>query len=166
MMNLPTTLRHLVSPRFLLREMRDTDIDALFAIYGDSETMRYASDPTFPDRASIAMMLVSVRRLLASGSSLEWAIVDRDTDRLIGVCGIHSFQATTRTAEIGSMLVRELWGNGYMPEALRLVIDYARQSLGLAGLLANIHSCNERSIRLFRRLGFEHAKGTIYALEL
>lgn len=166
MTNLPTTLTPLASQRLRLREMHDNDLEALFAIYGDSETMRYASDPVFPDRTIVALMLDSVRRLRASGASLEWAIADRESDRLIGVCGIHSYQPATHTAEIGGMLIRELWGRGYMPEALQLVIDYARSQLALAWLLADIHPSNDRSLQLFRGLGFEHAKGTIHSLKL
>lgn len=166
MKTLPTTLPPLFAERVALREMRDSDVDALFTIYGDPEVMQYASDPTFSDRATVLKMLQSVRHLLAAGSSLEWAIADQATDRLLGTCGIHSLKPATRTAEIGCMLGRQFWGKGYMHEALSLVIDYSRETLSLTRLLADIDTPNTRSIRLFQRLGFVHDEGTIYYREL
>ncbi|MCG8349806.1 MAG: GNAT family N-acetyltransferase [Chloroflexales bacterium] len=163
---LPTTLVNLTAERVALRAMQDSDADALFAIYGDSEVMRYASDPTFPSRETVFTMLTSVRSLLAAGSALEWAITDRNTNQLVGTCGIHSLQASMGAAELGCMLARQFWGKGYMHEALFPVIDYSRESLGLIRLLADIDTPNTRSIRLFQRLGFRHVEGTIYCREL
>lgn len=36
--------------------------------------MKYTDEPPFPDLNTVHMMLCSVRRLLASAESLEWAI--------------------------------------------------------------------------------------------
>lgn len=166
MHTLPTTLVNLATERVALRAMQDSDADALFVIYGDSDVMRYASDPTFPNRETVFTMLASVRRLLAAGSALEWAITDHVTDQLVGTCGIHSLQASTGAAELGCMLARQFWGQGYMHEALLLVIDYSRETLGLTRLLADIDAPNTRSIRLFQRLGFRHVEGTMYCREL
>jgi RimJ/RimL family protein N-acetyltransferase len=155
----------LETPRLLLRAMHEDDTPALFAIYGDPEVMRYASDEPFPDLATVALMLRSVAELLASGKSLEWALVEKASAQLVGTCGLHSFDEESNSAEVGCMLARSAWGRGLMREALPVLFDYAR-SLGITQLHADIDAPNERSIRLFRQLGFVYRHDTFYELDL
>ncbi|WP_429076059.1 GNAT family N-acetyltransferase [Aeromonas hydrophila] len=164
---LPRTLPSLSTPRLLLRALDAGDSAELFAIYGDSEVMRFVGEPPFPSLATVAQMLVSVARLLAAGESLEWGLVARDSERLIGTCGLHSFveEVGLRQAEVGCMLARSHWGEGWMAEALTALIAYARQ-LGLATLVADIEPDNLPSQRLFRRLGFVWQQDSCYRLSL
>ncbi|MCR3903995.1 GNAT family N-acetyltransferase [Aeromonas hydrophila] len=146
---LPRTLPSLSTPRLLLRAFDAGDSAELFAIYGDSEVMRFVGEPPFPSLATVAQMLAS------------------DSGRLIGTCGLHSFASETglRQAEVGCMLARSHWGEGWMAEALTALIAYARQ-LGIATLVADIEPDNLPSQRLFRRLGFVWQQATCYRLSL
>lgn len=83
----PSELPTLETERLLLRAMREDDAPALFAIYGDPEVMRYASDDPFPDLSTVSLMLRSVTRLLAEGQSLarsacsrSWALSTRQEE--------------------------------------------------------------------------------------
>ncbi len=164
---LPRTLPSLSTPRLQLRAFDAEDSADLFAIYGDPLVMRFVGEPPFPSLATVAQMLASVARLQAAGESLEWGLVARDSGRLIGTCGLHSFanEAGLRQAEVGCMLARSHWGEGWMAEALTALIAYARQ-LGIATLVADIEPDNLPSQRLFRRLGFVWQQATCYCLSL
>ncbi len=142
------------------------DAEALFAIYGDPQVMRYASDEPFPQVETVAVMLRSVDRQLASGDSLEWGIEITQTRELVGTCGLHGFDAELKSAEVGCLLLRSMWGQGVMRQALSLLITYANGVLGLKRLHANIDSPNLRSLRLFTGLGFVPVAGTHYELRL
>ncbi|NJM07110.1 GNAT family N-acetyltransferase [Candidatus Gracilibacteria bacterium] len=159
----PHELPLLTTDRLQLRQMQDEDASALYTIYGDPEVMRYASDEPFADPDTVRTMLDSVAQLLAAGASLEWAVVETANDQLVGTCGLHSFDEAANSAEVGCLLARVAWGRGFMGEALTAICDYAR-SLDIARLRADIDSANERSIRLFRRLGFVHRHDTYYEL--
>ncbi len=163
---LPTILPVLSSQRLTLRPLADKDCESLFAIYGDPEVMRYASDPAFADLATVRQMLDSVARLLQQGESLEWGVVIADSGNLIGTCGLHSFDANHQTAEVGCMLARAAWGQGYMYEALSRLLTFARDDLGLQQLQADIDAPNQRSINLFTRMGFQWWEGSYYRLDL
>jgi RimJ/RimL family protein N-acetyltransferase len=152
---LPSVLPTLQATRLRLRPLHPGDVDALFAIYGDAGVMRHASDPPFPAPETVLEMLASVERLLAEGGSMEWAIEELQQRELIGTCGLHGFDRPTASAEVGCLLARKAWGHGYMREALIVLFDHAKQSLGLAGLRADIDATNARSLRLFAALGFE-----------
>jgi RimJ/RimL family protein N-acetyltransferase len=96
-----------------------------------------------------------VDRLFRKRQALEWGIVHAQEQRVIGTCGIHSFAADGSAAEVGCLLARRHWGQGLMAESLASVIDLAFTTLGLTTLLAAIDPPNQRSRRLFQRLGFQ-----------
>jgi RimJ/RimL family protein N-acetyltransferase len=147
------TLPVLHGPRLSLRAMEADDAPALFAIYGDPEVMAYTDEPPFPDLATVDLMLASVRRLLASGESLEWAIVL--DQQVIGTCGLHSFELAPRSAQVGCLLRRDHWGQGHMAHAIGLLARYAGDVLRLQSLAADVAPDNQRAQRLFRKLGYQ-----------
>jgi RimJ/RimL family protein N-acetyltransferase len=149
-----------VTTRLILRPLVEADAPALFSIYGDAQVMRHASDPVFTHLGMAFELLASVERLLAEGSSLEWGLEARDNGALIGTCGLHCFDATRGAAEIGVLLARSAWGQGYMTEALGRLIDHAQHERGLLLLRADIDVDNVRSLALFRRLGFHCVGGS------
>ncbi|MCV6069417.1 GNAT family N-acetyltransferase, partial [Escherichia coli] len=111
--------------------------DDLFESYGDIQTMESASDPVFTSKDMRAQMLESVVRLEKSGESLEWAIMDQTTNKVIGTCGLHSFSDNGDSCEVGCLLNSSYWRQGYMSEALSLLFSHAK-SLGIERLYADI----------------------------
>lgn len=162
---LPATLPTLRSERLVLRAMEGRDADALLDLYGDPLVMRYTDEEPFPDLDTVALMLASVDRLLANGQSLEWAIVARD-GHLVGTCGLHSFDPSLRTAELGCLLKPSVWGRGYMAEAIGLLTGLAKDVLGLQRLTADVSGENDRAQRFFRKLGYRGEPSGMLAINL
>lgn len=142
------------TPRLDLRSLTTADRADLFAIYGDADVMAFTNDPAFPDLSYVDQMLASVARLFAERASLEWGVSLRAEGRIIGTCGLHSFDAEQQCAEIGCILGRAYWGQGLMREALSTVIDFGFDRFGLQTIKADIDAPNVRSLVLFQRLGF------------
>ncbi|TOJ27861.1 GNAT family N-acetyltransferase, partial [Vibrio parahaemolyticus] len=138
----------------VLRSIQTNDSDDLFEIYGDIQTMEFASDPAFTSKDMIVQMLESVVRLEKSGESLEWAIMVQATNKVIGTCGLHSFSDNGDSCEVGCLLNSSYWRQGYMSEALSLLFSHAK-SLGIERLYADIDEGNFRSQALFNKLGFK-----------
>ena len=144
--------------------MQDSDATALLTIYGDPLVMQYTDEAPFPDLATVNLMLNSVHKLLAVGASLEWAIILREQDELIGTCGLHSFH--DGGAEVGCLLKQTAWGHGHMAQAITLLADYARDHLQLNYLIADVAAANERANRLFRKLGHVHNESALWRCDL
>ncbi len=142
----------------VLRSIQTNDSDDLFEIYGDIQTMEFASDPVFTSKDMIVQMLESVVRLEKSGESLEWAIMVQATNKVIGTCGLHSFSDNGDSCEVGCLLNSSYWRQGYMSEALSLLFYHAK-SLGIERLYADIDEGNFRSQALFNKLGFKAKNG-------
>ncbi|MET0927186.1 MAG: GNAT family N-acetyltransferase, partial [Solirubrobacterales bacterium] len=64
----------LTTERLRLRPLGPADLDPLFEIYSDPETMRYWSSPPYEDRAQAEEMLARIERNFASGEVHVWGI--------------------------------------------------------------------------------------------
>lgn len=85
----------------------------------------------------------------------NYAIVTLGDDRLIGNCGFGSIDHLHRTAEIGIFIGdKEYWGQGYGPEAMRLLLAYGFDHLNLRNVMLIVYSFNERAIRAYTKIGF------------
>jgi RimJ/RimL family protein N-acetyltransferase len=73
---------------------------------------------------------------------------------LFGACDLSEIDWRHRRAEVGFVLARDAWGQGFAREAMLAVLDYAG-GLGLKRLWARTHAGNGRSEALLLKLGFE-----------
>lgn len=163
---LPTILPCLQGSGIELRCMGEGDAPSLFEIYGDPVVMQYTDEEPFENIGTVSLMLESVQTLLRRGESLEWAIVATESHTLIGTCGLHSFDEALTSAEVGCLLRQSAWGQGYMKNAINLLIRYAKDTLSLRHLIADVHPDNERAQQLFRALGFQHPSPAVWTLDL
>jgi ribosomal-protein-alanine N-acetyltransferase len=77
-------------------------------------------------------------------------------DEVIGGIGMEPRQDVYRkTAILGYWLSEELWGKGIMPEAVKLVTDYAFTQLDFIRLQASVYSKNPASMRVLEKAGYQ-----------
>jgi RimJ/RimL family protein N-acetyltransferase len=85
----------------------------------------------------------------------HFAIVDVETDELIGGCGLLNIDHINRTAEVGIFIGEKgYWGRGYGEEAMRLLLDFAFNILNLHNIMLNVYAYNTRAQRCYRKIGF------------
>jgi [ribosomal protein S5]-alanine N-acetyltransferase len=144
----------LETARLRLRFVEERDIDAFFAIYSDPQVARYLSKPAQTEREQAVKMVGNVLAGYADGSSVTFAMERRDDRAVTGIVMLFRFNEESRRAEIGYSMARAYWGQGYMDEALRAVIDYAFTTLDLNRIEADIDPRNANSAKSLKRLGF------------
>jgi len=91
---------------------------------------------------------------MAAGRAAYWVIRTLAENAFLGTCDLSEIDRRHKRAEVGFMLSREAWGQGYALEAMRAVLSYAGAQ-GLRRLLARTHLGNRRSDSLLEELGFE-----------
>jgi RimJ/RimL family protein N-acetyltransferase len=144
----------LQTPRLTLRGLRDDDLDAYAAMVADAEVMRFFDGPLTRDEAWRQMALFAGHWVLRGYG--QWA-VERRADRVfLGRAGLWEPDGWPGL-EVGWMLARGAWGQGYATEAARMATHWAWAELGATRLISIIAPGNERSIAVARRLGMERA---------
>ncbi len=85
-----------------------------------------------------------------------FAIVDLETDGLIGRCILFDVDQINRTAMLGIVLgEKEYWDRGYGRGAIQLLVDYAFNLLNLNSVMLGTFSFNERALACYRKVGFQ-----------
>jgi len=138
--------------RLILREFRPDDANALARVIGDPEAMRFY--PTPFDRAGVeAWIARNIRRYREHGHGL-WAMIYKDSDELIGDCGltVQNVDAVDEI-EIGYHVRRDLWGQGLASEAARACRDYGFARLPAERLISLIRPENMPSRRVAGKNG-------------
>ncbi|HEY9100526.1 GNAT family protein [Chitinimonas sp.] len=145
----------LTTPRLQLRELKARDADALFAIHSDPETMRwFGADPLVDRHQALQLIEMFAEWRKAPAPGTRWGIVRQSDGELLGSCGLFKWNRSWRNCVLGYELGRPYWGEGWMSEALRAVLDYGFDNMNLHRVQAEIHPDNLASIRLVERLGF------------
>jgi ribosomal-protein-alanine N-acetyltransferase len=139
--------------------------------HGQIETDRLLLRPWEVEDALIVqreLSRVEMARMLAiphpypEGGAAEWiptaragrdfAIVLRETGDVVG--GVSLFEHEQhRRAELGYWCAMEFWGRGYATEAVRAVVDYAFDTLGVNKVHAACHGDNPASRRVLEKAG-------------
>ena len=151
----------LETERLRLREFVADDVDALFAVLSDAETMRYYPAPL--DRAGVAEWIERNRRRYADAGHGLWAMVLKSSSEVVGDCGL-----TRQTVdgvdeiEIGYHVRRDLWGRGYAPEAAGACRDYGFARLGADRLISLIRPENQSSRRVAEKIGLSLWKEVVW----
>lgn len=87
------------------------------------------------------------------GIGLTWVLEAKETRDFAGTCS-YWFKSQSN-AEIQFELAKPHWGKGLMQEALRAIIRYGFEGLGLAEIEAYVSQDNHRARALLIKLGFK-----------
>ncbi|WP_310550641.1 GNAT family N-acetyltransferase [Paenibacillus glufosinatiresistens] len=145
----------LEGPRIVLRPLSTLDAEALLAVWTAEEASDWLGMPELSGAGSAEALIWLLLDMEREGDGLRWSLTLRDSGRVIGSAGFNAWQDSgARRGEIGCELHPGFWGHGYMTEALRLVLEFGFRKLRLNRIEAQCLRGNERSERLFNRLGF------------
>jgi len=150
--------------RLRLRPLRDdrSDVEALLAVLGDPESMRFYPAP-FDREATRAWIDRQLERYERDGFGLL-AIEDRATGEVIGDCGPTVQEADGESyVELGWHVLGSRQGQGIATEAGVACRDAAFVSLAAPFLISLIRPENSPSRRVAEKLGSEIWRGTIRA---
>lgn len=145
----------LTAGRVVLRWLTERDVDALYEIFSDPDTMRFWSTTAMTRKAEARQLLREIREEHRDGQLHEWGMARREDGRVIGTCTLFQLDRSNRRAEVGFALARPEWGKGLMREGLTTLLDFAFHELGLRRIEADVDPRNQRSVRLLESLGFK-----------
>jgi ribosomal-protein-alanine N-acetyltransferase len=147
----------LTTTRLFLRKPRPEDAPLIFTAYAqDSEVTRYL---TFRPHRDVKEAHAAIERFIEawrSGKSYCWLMFRRDSNELVGAISARQDQGVN----LGYLLARPFWGQGFMSEALEAIVEWALRNPVVFRVWAVCDLENEASARLLERNGF-HQEGVL-----
>lgn len=148
----------LLTARLIIRLAERDDLDALSTLHSDAEITRYIPHMHWMTRADADLWFARLLERRETQSAMQCVIVKRATNNaneaVIGTAMLFNFEMASQLAEIGYLLSREHWGEGYAAEAMTTFIDFSFATLNLRRLEATVDVRNVASNKLLQRLGF------------
>jgi len=140
----------------LLREFVAADWPAVLAYQRDPRYLQFYhwTDRTPADVQRLVQMFVDQQHERPR-RKFQLAIVLRDTQRLIGNCGIRKAFAEALEADIGYEITPDYWGQGYATEAARAIVHFGFTELKLHRITAWCVADNVASARVLEKAGLK-----------
>jgi RimJ/RimL family protein N-acetyltransferase len=138
------------TPRLILRGWRPEDVEALAAMTAEPEVMRFVGGVLTPPQSWRAMALSAGHWTLRGYG--PWAIERKNDGVLLGRAGLWNPDGWPGL-ELGWVLARHAWGQGYATEAARAALEWTWASVGTDRIISIIAPDNPASIRVAERLG-------------
>jgi len=86
-----------------------------------------------------------------------FAIVEKDTNKVIGNCGLHGVSNVHRRADFGIFIgEKTYWNQSIGFEATTLTLDYGFNIMNLNNITLEVIEYNQRAIRCFEKAGFQY----------
>lgn len=141
--------------RLLLRPFAPGDLDALVAIHGDPDVVRFLYDGvrTHEDLRPVLEEKATRTELAKEGDSLNLAAVAAETGELVGDVVLFWRSEEHRMGEVGYILNPAHAGRGYATEASRALLRLGFEELGLHRIVGRLDARNAASARVLERLG-------------
>ncbi|SFS56833.1 diamine N-acetyltransferase [Zhouia amylolytica] len=141
--------------KVFLRALEPSDIDFLYKLENDTTVWEVSETLSPYSKFVLEEYLANAHRDIYEVKQLRLAINTLKKE-LIGFIDLFDFDPKNKRAGIGIIILNEAnRGKGLGEEALRLLITYGFEHLGLHQVYCNIAESNKPSISLFKKLGFE-----------
>jgi RimJ/RimL family protein N-acetyltransferase len=139
----------------VLRPWEERDVAVLASWAQDAEIARWTALTPGYDEHHARAFRSHAHRERTSGHAMYLAIADAHTGIAVGSCDLRRpLSEDPRLGEIGYMLGPESRGRGLATSAVRLLVRYGLEQLGMVRVQALVHPGNALSLRVLERAGF------------
>lgn len=144
----------LETERLQLRQLRDADVNEIFALRSDPVTMQFIPRPLAKTNDDALAHIALINENTKKNTGINWAINQKGSDRLIGLMGFHRLEPENFRAEIGYMMLPGYQGQGFTTEGIQCIVAYAFTEMKLHSIEAIIDPGNIASARVLEKNHF------------
>ena len=148
--------------RLLLREIQIDDVNLIFDCWmQDEDVSRYMCWKASSDIEEAKEFVNYELNQIDNNQWKRWIIVLKETLDVIGTCLVY-FNEDENNWDISYNLGKKYWGKGYISEAMKTVMNYAINELGMTECIAAHANENPVSGKVITKLGFSFEKEVPY----
>jgi ribosomal-protein-alanine N-acetyltransferase len=142
--------------RLFFREITRADIDPIYAFASDPlNTQHLIWGPASRRAVRSFVRRCDVERRLTPRARWSLALVERETLDIIGIIYIERLRNDPTTVQMGCMIARAHWRNGFADEVTDERVRFAFEDLGARKIIATSSPANTGSIHNLQKHGLE-----------
>ena len=143
----------LETERFTLRKLSMDDTDDMYDYAGRADVTEYLTWSPHAEKSYTFEYLSYLQKRYKTGDFFDWAVVCRDTGKMIGTCGFTRFDFQNDGAEVGYVINPEFQGQGIATEVVGRVIRFGFENLALNRIECRFIPQNLASHRVMEKNG-------------
>ena len=138
-----------------LRRLRRSDAGSIQKYANDPAVARFLPLLPHPYGMSDAREWINLtHRTFRDNTAYHFGIENGESGEIIGMMSLRNINRNDLNAEVGYFVARKFWGRGIATEALRLILRFSFEQVGLYRVYAVVHDENIGSVRILEKLGF------------
>jgi len=149
-----TPFPELETERLLLRRVTKNDVNEIFLLRSNPDTMKYIPRPLVKNIEQAREHLAMIDTKIENNEAINWAITLKNDPKMIGIIGHYRIQHGNFRCEIGYMLLPEYNGRGIISEAVNKVTDYGFNTLEMHSIEGVIDPANAASEKVLQKNGY------------
>ncbi|HSN49360.1 MAG TPA: GNAT family N-acetyltransferase, partial [Flavobacterium sp.] len=149
-----TPFPNLETERMNLRRVAKEDVNEIFALRSNKETMKYIPRPLVKTDEEAMAHFTMIDEKIENNEGINWAITLKNDLKLIGIIGLYRIIPEHFRAEIGYMLLPKYQGKGLITEAIKETVKYGFEIMKLHSIEAVIDPENIASEKVLQKSGF------------
>ena len=124
----------------------------MYEYSSDPDVTRYLTWSYHSSLKETERYIKLLQKKYAQGVFNDWGLIHRESGKFIGTCGFTSFDYEKNTAEIGYVISKDFWDQGYAAEAARCVMEFGFENFSLSGFCAKCMEGNDASMRVMQKV--------------
>ncbi|MBN8621430.1 MAG: GNAT family N-acetyltransferase [Anaerolineae bacterium] len=145
----------LETERLVLRELVETDAQALFEYFREPEYTRFVSFDIHTSIEQTRDFINFMTTIYQQKDSIRWGIELKSDKHLIGTAGLHFWKRNIRCAEVGYHIGQSYWRQGFATEVLEALVGFGFQHMNLNRIEGRHNAGNDASGRVMQKIGFQ-----------
>ena len=147
--NIPT----LETERFFLRKLSIDDTDDMYEYSKNPEVSKFLTWSPHVNKQYTYEYLQYLQNRYRCGDFYDWAVICKDSGKMIGTCGFTRFDLPNDSGEIGYVINPDFRGKGIATEVCGRVIEFGFENLALNRLECKFMAENTASRRVMEKNG-------------
>ena len=137
--------------RLILRKISLDDVDDMYEYAKNAKLTEYLTWSPHPDKAYTFEYVSYLQTRYKSGEFFDWAIILKESGKMIGTCGFTRFDFRHNFGEIGYVVNPDYQGRGIATEAVGAVMRFGFDNLALNRIECRYMIENEASRRVMEK---------------
>lgn len=138
--------------RLLLRQLEMNDDKLIFEYRSNKENFKFVDMPVYTSIEDAQNYITKMNTGVEKNKRIIWAIADLRTNAILGTISIWNISNKQSKAELGYELFPGNLGKDIMSEALKKIVEYGFNNMGLKTIEAYTNAMNKKSIALLEKI--------------
>lgn len=153
-MNYPTTFPELSTERTILRQLSFKDKRAIFKLRSNKDINKLITRQIPKNLNDADAFIEGCLSEFENENCIFWAMQLQETQQIVGTIALNKINSKNSYAEIDYELSPDYQKEGLMTEAMKVVLEFGKNTLNLKTIDAFTHKNNNDSITLLEKHQF------------